>query len=484
MARDASSGRTRRLRAGVRGPVLLVLVVLASAFGSFQYDVPRRLGWGDRADEPALLAPPTGVSLPEMSTPAPVAAPLVAAAADPASIKAVLAPALRDKDLGRHVVAAVADARGTLLFRGGTSPASASAVPASTMKLLTAAAALESLGPAATFRTRVVSGATPQQIVLVGGGDPYLTDNPLTEDDSDRPATADLRTLAQDTAAALAEAGTARVKLGFDDSLFAGPGVNPRWDPTDIGAGYASPITALWSDQGHPEHGPVTVDDPALDAARVFAAELRAAGVKVAPALRRTTAAAGATELAGVESARVDQIAAEVLADSDNEGAEVLAHHVGVKEGFGGSFDGGLEGVRTVLGRLGVSLAPEDSVLDGSGLAPASRLTADTLIKVLALGVDPAQPELRTLVTALPVAGFTGSLAERFEDGPVAGRGRAAAKTGTLTGVHALAGVATTPDGATLLFVFLADKVKPEKALDARQALDVAVSRLASCLCT
>lgn len=484
MARDGSNLRSRRLRAGVWGPVLLVLVVLATAFASFQYDVPRRLGWGDRAGEPALVAPPTGVTLPTMAAPAPVAAPLVATPADPDSIRAVLAPTLRDKDLGRHVVAAVADARGTVMFRGGTSPASTSAVPASTTKLLTAAAALESLGPATTFRTRVVAGATPQEIVLVGGGDPYLTDDPLTDDDSDRPAPADLRTLARDTAAALAEQGTQRVKLRFDDSLFAGPGVNPRWDPTDIGAGYASPITALWSDQGHPEHGPVTVNDPSADAASVFAAALRAAGVKVAPAVRRTTAPPGAAELAGIESARVDQIAAEVLADSDNEGAEVLAHHVALKEGLPATFEGGVQGVATVLGRLGVQLAPEDEVLDGSGLAPASRLTADTLLKVLALGVDPARPELRTIITALPVAGFTGSLAERFEEGPVTGRGRAAAKTGTLTGVHALAGVATTPDGTTLLFVFLADKVKPEKALDAREALDVAVSTLASCLCS
>jgi D-alanyl-D-alanine carboxypeptidase/D-alanyl-D-alanine-endopeptidase (penicillin-binding protein 4) len=476
--------RSRASRGAVWGPILLVLAVLAGAFGSFQYDVPRRLGWGDRASAPDLLAPPSGVTLPEFAAPAAVAAPLVATAPDPESIRTVLAPTLRDKDLGSHVVAAVADARGQVLFRGGTSPASTSAVAASTMKLLTASAALESLGPATTFRTKVVQGAAGE-IVLVGGGDPYLTDNPLTDDDSDRPAPADLRTLARATATALVEQGTTRVKLGFDDSLFGSPGINPDWDPTDIPAGYAAPITALWSDQGHPDGGDVvTVKDPSQDAAQVFARALRAAGVQVAGTPRRTSAAAGAAEISGLDSARVDQIVDEVLASSDNEGAELLAHQVGVKEGFGGTFAGGLQGVTAVLGRLGVTLAPHDKVLDGSGLAPASRLTADTLLKVLALGVDPARPELRTVVTALPVAGFTGSLAERFEEGPVAGRGRAAAKTGTLTGVHALAGVATTPDGSTLLFVLMADKVKPEKALDAREALDVVVSTLASCLCS
>lgn len=484
MARDASSARPRRSRWAVWTPVLLVLALLASAFGSFQYDVPRHLGWGDRADDVALVAPPTGVDLPEIAAPAPVAAPLVATTPDPDSIRAVLAPVLRDPDLGRHVVMAVADARGNVLFRGGTSGGSPSAVPASTTKLLTAAAALESLGPATRFRTSVVAGATAGEIVLVGGGDPYLTDNPLTDEDTERPAPADLRTLARRTAAALTKQGTTRVRLGFDDSLFSGARVNPHWDPTDVGAGYAAPITALWSDQGHPEHGPVTVDDPSLHAAQLFAGALRAEGIQVAGAPRRTTAGEQAAELAGLDSARVDQIVDEVLAASDNEGAEVLALQVGLKEGTGASFDGGLRGMRAVLARLGVRLQAGDRVFDGSGLSPATRLTPDTLIHVLSLAVDPAHPGLRTVATALPVAGFTGSLAERFEDGPVAGRGRAAAKTGTLTGVHSLAGVATTPDGETLLFVVMADKVKPEKALDARQALDVIVSTLASCICS
>jgi D-alanyl-D-alanine carboxypeptidase/D-alanyl-D-alanine-endopeptidase (penicillin-binding protein 4) len=461
-----------------------VLVVLATAFGSFQYDAARRLGWGDRADDAALVAPPAGVDLPAMAAPSPVAAPLASTTPDPDSLRAVLAPVLHDKDLGRHVVMAVADAHGTVLFRGGTAGGSPSAVPASTTKLLTTTAALESLGPATRFRTKVVTGSAPGEIVLVGGGDPYLTDDPLTDDDDDRPAPADLRTLAHDTAAALAKQGTASVTLGFDDSLFSAPGINPHWDPTDVGAGYAAPITALWSDQGHPEHGPVTVPDPSLDAARIFAKALRAAGVQVTGAPRRTTAGAGATELAGLDSARVDEIVDEVLATSDNEGAELLAHQVGVKEGFGGSFEGGLRGVTAVLARLGVQLQAGDTVFDGSGLSPATRLTPDTLIHVLSLAIDPAHPELRTVATALPVAGFTGSLADRFDAGPVAGRGRATAKTGTLTGVHALAGVATTPDGETLLFAVMADQVKPEKALDARQALDVIVSTLASCICS
>jgi D-alanyl-D-alanine carboxypeptidase/D-alanyl-D-alanine-endopeptidase (penicillin-binding protein 4) len=88
------------------------------------------------------------------------------------------------------------------------------------------------------------------------------------------------------------------------------------------------------------------------------------------------------------------------------------------------------------------------------------------------------------VVTALPVAGFTGSLADRYEKGPVGGRGRVVAKTGTLMGTHALAGVATTQDGATLLFVFIADQVPLEDTLAARDVLDILTSTLGACICS
>ena len=58
------------------------------------------------------------------------------------------------------------------------------------------------------------------------------------------------------------------------------------------------------------------------------------------------------------------------------------------------------------------------------------------------------------------------------------------AKTGTLTGVSALAGIATDLDGTSLAFFLVADRVALLKTLDARDALDDAAAALAGCHCS
>lgn len=449
---------------------LVVLLVLAVAFGSFQYDVARRLGWAHEPD-PSEIAPPPGLSLPGLPALPPVAVRLPTTPADPAAVRAALAPYLRDRDLGRHVAVAVATTGGATLFdnHAGT------VRPASTMKLLTTTAALESLGPETTFTTSVVR--TGRSLVLVGGGDPLLASTPS----KDYPRQADLRTLARDAAGTLLDAGIRRVRLGFDDSLFSGPATSPAWPATydDV----VAPITALWADQGTIHHGPGFEDDPAAAAADAFSRELARAGVKVVGEPARTRAPDTSTPVASVESPPLWQIVDRVLLVSDNEGAEVLAHQVGLAEGFGGSFAGGVRGVTTVLGRLGLHLAPGDRVFDGSGLSRRDRLHAETLLDVLALASSDDHGELRPVVAGLPVAGFTGSLTSRFGDGNAAGPGRVRAKTGTLSGVHGLAGVTETVDGILLSFVVIADRVRIEDTLDARDTLDRIAAALAACHC-
>ncbi|GAB2871445.1 D-alanyl-D-alanine carboxypeptidase/D-alanyl-D-alanine endopeptidase [Nocardioides pacificus] len=467
-------------------PVVLVLALLAAAGAAYRFDLGSRwfgLDGPDPRTDPAAVAPPPGLDLPELTEPAPVAAPVPASAAgavDPVAVRRALRAGLADQDLGRHVVAAVANlSGGSPVFESG----SGLVVPASTMKLLTAAAALEALGPDHTFTTRVVAGAGSREVVLVGGGDPYLARRPLAADEEAYPPRADVVTLARATARALRADGVRRVRLAYDDSLFTGPTATPRWRPDYIPDGVVSPITALWVDQGRVEDSWSRVADPSLEAGRAFAAALTRAGVRVQGQPQVGAAPAGATALAQVESAPVDQIVERVLDVSDNEAAEVLAHHVGIAVSGEGSFTAGAAGVVQTLRRLGVPLA-RDLVYDGSGLSRENRLDAVTLLDVLRVAASSEHPRLRAVLTGLPVAGFTGSLAERFDTGADAGPGRVRAKTGTLTGVHGLAGLATDLDGNVMVFALIADRVGELDALDAREALDEVAAQLGACRCS
>jgi D-alanyl-D-alanine carboxypeptidase/D-alanyl-D-alanine-endopeptidase (penicillin-binding protein 4) len=123
-------------------------------------------------------------------------------------------------------------------------------------------------------------------------------------------------------------------------------------------------------------------------------------------------------------------------------------------------------------------------VYDGSGLSRENLLPAQTLVDVLRLAASPDQPDLRAVLTGLPVAGFTGSLEFRAGEGPAQARGRVRAKTGTLSGVSGLAGVATELGGSDLVFAVLADRVDLVDTLDARAALDDLTAALAACRCS
>jgi D-alanyl-D-alanine carboxypeptidase/D-alanyl-D-alanine-endopeptidase (penicillin-binding protein 4) len=89
-----------------------------------------------------------------------------------AGLAGVVNPLLADGGLGGRVTASIVDvATGQSLFELA---ASEPATPASTAKLLTAAAVLHSRGPTYQIPTRVVAGAAPGEVVLIGGGDPTL----------------------------------------------------------------------------------------------------------------------------------------------------------------------------------------------------------------------------------------------------------------------------------------------------------------------
>jgi serine-type D-Ala-D-Ala carboxypeptidase/endopeptidase (penicillin-binding protein 4) len=471
---ERHAGRLRTVLSWL--PEAVVVLLVAAAAANLAFDLDERwfgLEHADVRQEPAKVLPPAGLDL-VAGAPAPaVADGSPGGELSETAVRQALAAYVGDPSLGPHVDVAVGDLGDRTLFSSG----SGSVTPASTTKLLTGAAALAELGPMARFRTTVRQSG--REVVLVGGGDPFLASSRAAAKGL-YPTRATLDDLAALTATALTQQGVSRVRLSYDDSLFTGPAVNPAW-PASYLPSVVPPITALWSDQGKGPDGRY-VADPSASAAAVFGQALAARGVAVRGVPQRAVGADTGSEIAAVESAPLGEIVERTLAVSDNNAAEVLAHHVGIAVGQDGSFAGGSAGVLDVLARLGVDTTGA-RVYDGSGLSRRDRLGSETLLDVLRLAASAEHPELRAVITGLPVAGFTGSLQWRFDDAPAAARGRVRAKTGTLTGVSGLAGIATDLDGNRMVFVAIADKIDRPQTLAARRALDLIAAALAACHC-
>ncbi len=457
-----------------------------------------QLGWFERfldedpqqPTDPAEVAPPPEVDVPPVRRP-----PAVATAADgrvrldAAEVEAAVTGYLTNRNLGRDVIAAVAPLDGNSDGYSFAPSGSSLGTPASTTKVVTSAAALFLLGPDHVFETTTVlerGGGTPR-LVLVGGGDPFLLSSPkalwgTNTEATYAPPKADVVTLARETARSLRDDGVRRVRIGYDDSLFSGPTENPHWRADYIPDDVVSPITSLWVDEGRDPIGYGKVSDPSLTAASVFAQALLAAGIQVIGTPEATVTDRGADEVASVESATLAQIVQRILEVSDNEAAEVLLRHVGLADQGDGSFVGGQTGVERVLKANDVDM--RGSVLyDGSGLSRENEMSPQLLVDVIRWAASDDQPGLRAVVSSLPVAGFTGSLSDRFDQGAPEGPGRVRAKTGTLTGVTSLAGIAVDLDGSLLVFAMIADQVRPNRSGLAQVAMDNAASALGACHC-
>jgi serine-type D-Ala-D-Ala carboxypeptidase/endopeptidase (penicillin-binding protein 4) len=472
---DGDHGRVlRRTTAG------LVVFVLVLAGASYWFDLGPRwfdLGHPSAVTQPAEVPPPPGLTLPSAKAAGDVATPYPELAVDRTAVRRAISKLVRSPKLGRVTVQVAQLSNGHDVYTHGP----ARVAPASTMKLLTTTAAIESLGADHRFSTRVVAQPNSRQIVLVGGGDPLLARKP--DPSGTYPRRANLRTLAKATVHALKGSGRKVVRLRYDTSLFSGPAVNPRWPASYIPDDVVSPISPLWVDEGRDRSGFASrSDDPAAAAAEVFREELVKRKIRVVGKVLPKVAPRDAHVLASVQSAPLAQIVQEILEVSDNEGAEVLARQVAVSERAPGSFAGAARMVRKVLEGIGIHMEG-DRFFDGSGLSRLDRLRAATLMAVLLADSSDEHPALRPVVADLPVAGFTGSLADRFATGDGAGLGLVRAKTGTLTGVQGLAGTVTSVDGAVMAFVAVANKLKVRNTLTARVKLDDIAAALAGCTC-
>lgn len=409
---------------------------------------------------------------------APVLAALPASAPLPTSagVARALAGPLADPALGTDPHVEVVDALTgrVLLDHRGQVPAT----PASTQKLLTAASALLVLGPQARLTTRVL--ASGPNLYLVGGGDPTLTTQPLA---TGYPPAADLTTLAR-TVARTHPAGDQVGQIVGVGSAYGGPDLAPGWSSDYLVEGEVGRVRSLEVDEGRFEPGLLQIgrhDDPVLAAAQTFHDALAAAGVSTSSTGAATAGAvpAGARLVASVVSPPVSALVERMLNYSDADLAEGLGRQVAIRSGLPPTFAGVAEALGRVARRLG--LPGGETISDASGLSRTDEVAPAALTTLLRQAAVGPYPQLRSLLAALPIAGFTGTLALRFTaDGP-SGLGHVRAKTGWLNGVSALAGLVTTADGRLLIFAALAPA--PARG-PGEAALDRLAAALAGCGCS
>jgi D-alanyl-D-alanine carboxypeptidase/D-alanyl-D-alanine-endopeptidase (penicillin-binding protein 4) len=221
--------------------------------------------------------------------------------------------------------------------------------------------------------------------------------------------------------------------------------------------------------------------------AAAFAGLLRQDGITVTGALTQAAAPAAAQRIAEVSSPPVVEIAEQMLQESNNVIAENLARHVAIALGLPATFSGAASAVIREVRRLGVTTPVK--LADGSGLSSDDGIAPQTLVGVLAVAAR--TPRLRGVITGLPVAGFTGTLSAGDSDfggiGSLAGgtaRGVVRAKTGNLSTVATLAGLAYDQDGRLLAFAIMAPRVPDAGMLQqAADAIDRAAAGLAACGC-
>lgn len=360
---------------------------------------------------------------------------------------------------------------GEVLFdRNGSTPQRTGSV----LKVLTAAAALNVLGPTATLTTQVLMGSAPGTIVLKGGGDPTLA----TQSNTVYGGAPQIQTLAD-------AAMTAYESRYPNDPIETIVLDSTMWDPADNwdsswlrkeqADGYQAQVTALMVNGGRADPA-ATVSyrsgDPVGDAGREFAA---AAGLN--NVTFSNGSAVGGDVLASVQSQPVSTLIGQMLISSDNVLAENLARVVSKTMGFNGSSSSLSQAIPGALVEYGLETQTL-TIRDGSGLSDLNAVSPK-FVTALFNKIRANEKNLGVIYSSLPVSGQSGTLASRFNGANEVARGAVVAKTGWLDSEYSLAGIVNSSDGTPLSFAFysIADGIDAS----AKDAQDTLATGLFTC---
>ncbi len=309
-----------------------------------------------------------------------------------------------------------------------------SLMPASNMKIVVAAVALEILSPDHVFTTKLLGRVEGNAIVgdayLVGGGDPVLIsgDYPSTE-----PYPTFNFTRLDGLINALAEKGISSIngsiigdETRYDAERYT-PSLGLGIKGTEVG-----PLGALMVNDGTITGNPIKPDNPALGASTELTNIFMNNGIRVSGTPKVGTAPKDMAVIAQIESLPLPEVLAEMLTNSDNNTADLLVKEIGYASTGEGTRNAGLEAIKAQLVEWGIPLDALNFV-DGSGLDRDNRLTCNALSALLNrdAGFGP-------IGLGLAIAGQTGTLRDVLVD--TLGAGKLRGKTGTLTGAKALSG--------------------------------------------
>ncbi|MEQ8834180.1 MAG: D-alanyl-D-alanine carboxypeptidase/D-alanyl-D-alanine-endopeptidase [Miltoncostaeaceae bacterium] len=348
-------------------------------------------------------------------------------------------------------------------------------IPASNMKLVTAAGALLQMGTdyryttrlATTARARIVGGELRGPLYLMGAGDPLLATRAYAA--RHLPDTA---TPLGDLVRPLRAAGVRRVRgpVVADESLFDERREGDRW--LSHYHLYSQPLGALSVNQSYAgnRRGGDESRSPARTAGLRLRAALRGVHIPQRGGVRTGITPRNVRVLTGVRSAPLPAVVREMNVPSDNFVAEMVLKSIGV-HGLGqGTSAAGADRTAQLLEARGI-LTGRERLVDGSGLSRANRLTPTALVRLIAAA--DADPDWgRALISSLPRGG-QGTLANRFRPKALARRVRA--KTGFINGASGLSGRAVSRGGHRYAFSLL---MNTERTSQARAVQDRVVALL------
>ena len=407
---------------------------------------------------------------------------------------------------GQFGIMAVSLTRGDTLFeRNAGTPL----LPASTMKILTSAAAFERLGPQYQFSTDVLhdgtlgpDGTLSGNVYIRGDGDPSLSGRYLSGGPD-----APMHFLADQLVAHGVRRITGDV-IG-DASAFDDAKIPEGWLSRYLQSGYAARVSGLSLNENlvwvtvtpggvklepatsaiqlisdvrtvpgagaslsvrRQTNGTVTVsgrigsrspsrryvyvvEDPAPFTTGALRASLIAKGVQVDGGVKLGRTPSSALKIASIKSPTLDRIVAAMNRESINHFAEQLMRNAA--RGPGRDQQGTMANGQALLRNFFATKVKADTmslhVADGSGLSTLDRVTPRAMTQML--GYAHRASWGPWFHASLPVAGESELMRRRMRGG--AAQGNLHAKTGTTNDVVALSGYVTAINGEVIAFTFI-----------------------------